>query len=360
MFSDRAPKSPAAIKPLRNTRSGIYRPLRVFVISVFLGALPLVINAEVRSPPPAIGFDLPLKCKLGQNCWVMNYVDHDSSSVVADSACGPRSYDGHKGTDFAVRDMQAMRRGVYVRAIAAGTVRRLRNNVNGHGLKIPADQVQGKECGNDVVIRHADGWESQYCHLGRGSIRVKRGDPIARGEPIGQIGMSGRTAFPHVHLSLRKDGQLVDPANGRPVGKGCGIGGKSLFKKSSKIRYHRSRLYAAGFAPSVPTGSDIKRDAETPPLIVRDAPAVVFWAAIFGAAKGSRLQLTIIAPDGKKFWTRDVAITRNQAWRMAYIGRKRKAGRRWPSGRYRGVATLHSATAKGKKSQTQQISVDIP
>jgi hypothetical protein len=45
---------------------------------------------------------------------------------------------------------------------------------------------------------------------------------------------------------------------------------------------------------------------------------------------------------------------------MAYIGRKRKAGRRWPSGRYRGVATLHSTTAKGKKSQTQQISVDIP
>jgi murein DD-endopeptidase len=65
-----------------------------------------------------------------------------------------------KGTDFAVRDMQAMRRGVDVRAIAAGIVRRLRNNVNGHELKIPADQVQGKECGNGVVIRHADGWES--------------------------------------------------------------------------------------------------------------------------------------------------------------------------------------------------------
>jgi hypothetical protein len=319
----------------------------------------MAINAEERSLL-AIDFDLPLKCKLGQNCWVMNYVDHDSSSVVADSACGPRSYDGHKGTDFAVRDMQVMRRGVDVRAIAAGTVRRLRNNVTDHGLKIPVDQNQGKECGNGIVIRHADGWESQYCHLARGSIRVNRGDQIARGEAIGQVGMSGRTEFPHVHLSLRKDGQLVDPVNGRSVGKGCGIDGKSLFKKPSKNRYHRSRLYAAGFAPSVPTGSVIKKDAETPPMIARDAPAVVFWAAIFGAAKGSRLQLTIVAPDGKKSWTRDVAITRNQAWRMAYIGRKRKAGRRWPSGRYRGVATLHSASAKGKTTQTQQISVDIP
>ena len=359
MFLSLAPKYLAAIKLLLKIGRGIYCPFRVLVLSVLLGALPLAISAEELSVRAKF-FDLPLKCKLGQTCWVMNYVDHDSSSAVADSACGPRSYDGHKGTDFAVRDMQMMRRGVDVLAIAAGTVQRLRNNVADHGLKIPADQVQGKECGNGVVIRHADGWESQYCHLGRGSIRVNRGDQIRRGETIGQIGMSGWTAFPHVHLSLRKDGQLIDPVNGRNVGKGCGIDGKTFFKNASEIRYHRSRLYAAGFAPSVPTGGVIKRDAGTPPVIARDAPAVVFWAAIFGAAKGSRLQLTIIAPDGKKFWTRDVAITRNQAWRMAYIGRKRKAGRRWPSGRYRGVATLHSATAEGKTTQTQQISVDIP
>jgi len=359
MFLNPAPKSLAAIKRRLKAGRGLYRPLRILILSVLLGALPLAINAE--EPVPAVNkFVLPLKCALGQNCWVMNYVDHDSSVAVADSACGPRSYDGHKGTDFAVRDMQVMRRGVNVRAIAAGTVQRLRNNVADHGLKIPADEVQGKECGNGVVIRHADGWQSQYCHLGRGSIRVKRGDQVRRGEPIGQVGMSGKTAFPHVHLALRKDGQLVDPLNGRSVGKGCGIGGKSLFGKSSKIRYHRSRLYAAGFTPAVPTGSLIKGNAATPPVIARDAPAVVFWAAIFGAVKGSRLQLTIIAPDGKKSWTRDVAITRNQAWRMVYIGRKRKAGRRWPSGRYRGVATLHSAAAKSKTPQTQQISVDIP
>ena len=363
MFLSLGLKSLAAIKLFLKTGWGLYRPLRLFVISVSLGAAPLASNAEERTFS-ATGFDLPLKCALGQNCWVMNYVDHDSSAVVADSACGPRSYDGHKGTDFAVRDLTATRRGVDVRAIAAGTVRRLRNNEIDHGLAFSADQVQGKECGNGIVIRHEEGWESQYCHLKRGSIRINRGDQIARGETIGQIGMSGRTAFPYVHLSLRKDGQLVDPINGQTVGqavgKGCGLDGKTLFKDTSKIRYHRSRLYAAGFAPSVPTGSAIKTDAASPPVIARDAPAVVFWAAIFGAAKGSRLQLTIFAPDGKPFTTREIAITRNQAWRMVYIGRKRKAGRQWPSGRYRGVAKLQSASATGKTSQTQQISVDIP
>ena len=156
-------------------------------------------------------------------------------------------------------------------------------------------------------------------------------------KPSDRLVCQGRTAFPYVHLSLRKDGQLIDPINGQAVGqavgKGCGLEGKTLFKDTSKIRYHRSRLYAAGFAPSVPTGSAIKTDAASPPVIARDARAVVFWAAVFGAAKGSRLQLTIFAPDGKPFTTREIAITRNQARRMG-VYRAQAKGRTpmavWP------------------------------
>lgn len=305
-------------------------------------------------------FDLPIDCKLGTTCWIMNYPDHQPGPGVADSACGPRSYDGHKGTDFAVRDLRTMRSSVAVRTIATGTVLRLRNSVPDHGLSFSPDRIKGRECGNGVVIRHAKGWESQYCHLRRGSVRVKPGDHVARGTALGEVGMSGRTAFPHVHLSLRKDGQLVDPVGGRKVGKGCGTKGKSLFRSATDVRYHRSRLYAAGFAAEVPTGARIKGDAGSPKSIARNAPAFVFWAAIFGAAKGSRVQLTITRPDGSEFIARDIAITRDQAWRTIFIGRKRKAEKDWPSGRYRGTAKLHSIPGARSASQTVQISVDIP
>ncbi|NKB20534.1 MAG: peptidoglycan DD-metalloendopeptidase family protein [Alphaproteobacteria bacterium] len=345
-------KSLAVIKALHKFQQGVEHTRRVLVISLTVSGLPLVASAE--------GFDLPLNCQLGENCWVMNYPDHQPGPNVADSACGPRSYDGHTGTDFAIRDLKKMSRGVDVRAIAAGTVWRLRNDANDHGLTFSMSEVERKECGNGVVIRHADGWESQYCHLRRGSIYVDLDDKVLRGDTIGQIGMSGRTAFPHVHLSLRKDRQLVDPANGRGVGKGCGTKEKSLFRTETNFRYHRSRLYAAGFAASVPTGTKIKTDARTPKMIAVDAPALVFWAAIFGAAKGSRMHLIIKKPGGGKFIDKNISITRNQAWRMVYIGRKRKAGKRWPSGRYRGTAKLIFETNGGKSSQTQQISVDIP
>jgi len=290
----------------------------------------------------------------------MNYVDHDGSKAVADSACGPRSYDGHKGTDFAVRDLAQMQRGVDVRAIATGTVLRLRNNIAEHGLSFSAEKIKGRECGNGIVIRHAGGWESQYCHLRRGSIWVTQGDVVARGEAIGRVGMSGRTAFPYLHLALRKDGQIVDPVNGRRQGQGCGLPGKPLFKSVANVRYQHSRLYAAGFAPAMPSGAGIKTNAASPPVIKRNAKALVFWAALFSVAKGSTLQLTIKMPDGSDFITKDIAITRNQAWRMVYIGRKRRVGKSWPPGRYRGVAKLLSGTDTDKTPQTQQISVDTP
>ena len=35
-----------------------------------------------------------------------------------------------------------------------------------------------------VVIDHGGGWETQSCHLARGSIRVKVGQAVAAGQPI--------------------------------------------------------------------------------------------------------------------------------------------------------------------------------
>ena len=70
-----------------------------------------------------------------------------------------------------------------------------------------------RNCGNGVVIRHADGWETQYCHLRRGSVQVAEGDRVEAGEPLGLVGMSGEANFPHVHLSVRRDGDRHRPVH---------------------------------------------------------------------------------------------------------------------------------------------------
>ena len=78
------------------------------------------------------------------------------------------------------------------------------------------------------VIRHGDGWETQYCHMRRGSITVLPGDRVAMGQVLGQVGMSGESEFPHLELSLRENGAVVDPFD--PDGAiTCGVSDETLW-----------------------------------------------------------------------------------------------------------------------------------
>jgi murein DD-endopeptidase MepM/ murein hydrolase activator NlpD len=63
---------------------------------------------------------------------------------------------------------------------------------------------QGLEAigGNVVVIEHAGGEHSHYAHLRQGSLRVKAGDVVKRGQPIAKLGNSGNSTEPHLHFQL--------------------------------------------------------------------------------------------------------------------------------------------------------------
>ena len=41
-----------------------------------------------------------------------------------------------------------------------------------------------------------------YAHLQSGSLKVKQGDKIKRGDPIGLVGNSGNTSAPHLHFHV--------------------------------------------------------------------------------------------------------------------------------------------------------------
>ena len=110
----------------------------------------------------------PVDCQNGHNCWVYNYVDmgpHDN--MKSDFFCGQRTYDGHKGTDFAIPDEKIMAKGVAVEAVAAGKVLRVRDGIPDRRVKNQADKDKTKniECGNGMVIDHGNGWETQYLSL---------------------------------------------------------------------------------------------------------------------------------------------------------------------------------------------------
>jgi murein DD-endopeptidase MepM/ murein hydrolase activator NlpD len=65
--------------------------------------------------------------------------------------------------------------------------------------------------GKVIVISHGAGISTAYYHLSK--ITVAEGETVTLGEEIGEVGDTGRTTGPHVHISVRVPGGFVDPAS---------------------------------------------------------------------------------------------------------------------------------------------------
>jgi murein DD-endopeptidase MepM/ murein hydrolase activator NlpD len=63
--------------------------------------------------------------------------------------------------------------------------------------------------GNCVVLDHGQGLLTLYLHLSE--FKVKEGDRVKRGQPIGLSGGTGRATGPHLHVAVRWQGTYLDP-----------------------------------------------------------------------------------------------------------------------------------------------------
>lgn len=63
--------------------------------------------------------------------------------------------------------------------------------------------------GNVVFVKHANGHTTVYAHLNR--ILVKRGQSVAQGQTLGEVGATGWATGPHLHFEFRVNGQHQDP-----------------------------------------------------------------------------------------------------------------------------------------------------
>ena len=114
--------------------------------------------------------------------------------TVAGSGFGPRWGKFHQGVDLAANAAE-------VKAPADGVV-----------VKTAADEYP---CGGTIVIDHAGGFRTGFCHMQKLNVsqgqRVKQGDIIGiSGGGAGDTGR-GKSDGRHLHFTLRKDGQLVNP-----------------------------------------------------------------------------------------------------------------------------------------------------
>lgn len=67
-----------------------------------------------------------------------------------------------------------------------------------------------EECGrfaNFVVVLHSDGTTGEYFHLERGSVEVRPGQRVERGQYLARSGNSGFSTAPHLHFGVYRTGR---------------------------------------------------------------------------------------------------------------------------------------------------------
>ncbi|MET1415203.1 M23 family metallopeptidase [Roseibium sp. HPY-6] len=326
--------------------------LRRFCLVLAGGAV--VLGADLMWAKPSSAADLelglPIVCKLGEDCFVQNYVDIDPGNEVQTATCFRAGYDGHKGTDFRVLDTGET---ADVVASAPGIVRGVRDEMPDRLVVSEQDRqrVADKECGNGVVIAHAGGWETQYCHLRQGSVAVAGGDRVERGQKLGEVGFSGFAAFPHVHLSVRKDGKTVDPFLGSSDQAGprlarCNEG------TSEALSYDRplwqgeiepiladaeGTIIQSGFADGPVKSLDLEQGLVSQPD--SRSAALVFFARLINLQEGDRVALKVDGPEGTLAESEGKPLDRQKAQWVSFAGRKLRSSA-WPDGDYTGTVSL--------------------
>jgi hypothetical protein len=308
----------------------------VSLIARLLGLLSICF-AFPAGAAEAITLALPIKCELGRDCFVQNYVDHDTSSKVRDYQCGGRSYDGHDGTDIRVPNLEIQRAGVEVLAAGSGRVTGMRDGMEDVSIRTTGRAaVAGKECGNGAVIDHGDGWSTQYCHMAKGSLRVKPGDPVVAGQAIGRVGLSGDTEFPHLHFTVRHAGQIVDPFAYEAPPNSCG-GGHSIWAAAihEQAKYRPREILNAGFSGVAATLDLIESGEVLKYPLGPASDALVAYVRTIGLQKDDQQILTIQDASGAVISEyKAPALESDKAQYFISSGRKRKE-LSWPWGIYR-------------------------
>lgn len=312
-------------------------------------------SAPPSAPGPLPVLAFPVECKVGQSCLIQKLVDHDPGPGRRDHRCGTLTTDGHDGVDIRLRTMADMRKGYAVVASHGGTVLRIRDGEPDISVS-ERTRLDGKDAGNAVVIDHGDGWQTQYSHLRRASVRVRPGQRVVAGEKIGLVGLSGNSEFPHLHFAVRHQDDVVDPFVGAgpvaPCNPGPSAAGLWSPAAARMLAYEPTAIIAAGLAFEVPPKSVVDRD---PPAALAGAHApLILWVDAIGARAGDRQEFSIVGPKGQIVHRQRSDVAGGGLSWFAYSG-KRAPATGWQTGRYVGHYVLRRGDAIVAQVETNDL-----
>lgn len=108
----------------------------------------------------------------------------------------------HRGSGEANGNYPA--HGRTVLAVADGVVRFVRDSIpeNEPGMSRAVPMTVKTVSGNEIVLELEEGIVARYAHLEPGSLLVREGERVRRGQPLAKVGNSGSSMLPHLHFDV--------------------------------------------------------------------------------------------------------------------------------------------------------------
>lgn len=111
--------------------------------------------------------------------------------------------DGEIITKFGIKSDGVMNEGIYIDA-DYGTI--VKSSADGEVIFVGSDL---KDFGKLLIVKHSENLITSYAHLSK--IYVHEGEIITRGQPIAEVGSSGKVTKSQLYFEIRQNNEALDP-----------------------------------------------------------------------------------------------------------------------------------------------------
>jgi hypothetical protein len=304
----------------------------------------------------------PLVCEPGQSCWIIGYPDlNPAEGTAQDYACGPSAADGDVFLRLGLADASAIPLNVPVVAIDDGKVVDVSDGLDD---RLAASKKQIKmgtsNCGNGVVIKHAGGMESAYCHMRKGSIRVARGDTVRKGDIIGAAGQSGVALWPQLGFSIREGGYFIDPVTGASPAEGCGQRVRPAIALPDEFtHYQPAAIVALGFSTApIPPAAMALGQAPRFAQMNPGERTINLWGMVLGVHKDDQIEIRLRDPRGRSFYY-DRQYADSDYERFPINANRSRGYVNWRTGLYSGTVTITRQVEHRPVSVSREVTLMV-
>ena len=133
---------------------------------------------------------------IGNRQWLAQRFAVDWEQVDATGRFVKRGGDPARPADYTIYGQQAI---AAADATVVHVIDGLRDQKPG---ALPQGVTLPEADGNSVIAKLDGGLYMLYAHLQAGSLKVKEGDKVKRGDPLGLVGNSGNSSAPHLHFHV--------------------------------------------------------------------------------------------------------------------------------------------------------------